>query len=103
MGVCKTGYTSIHSLVDGDLSKWDIEHTSNGEHQFWKLSFPLVPGYEGKVDELQIGRIKNVQGSIRMTRERYRHSNILMTGYGGCMPIKRAKSRCRVIKTRSCS
>jgi hypothetical protein len=69
MGVCKDGYTSIHSLVEGDLSDWTIEHVMSGENQFWTLAFALRPGYERKADELELGRIKNVRKSIRLTRE----------------------------------
>ena len=69
MGVCKQGYTSIHSLIQGDLSDCTIDHVMSGENQFWTLVFALRPGYERKADELELGRIKNVRKSIRLTRE----------------------------------
>jgi hypothetical protein len=69
MGVCKPGYISIHSLLDTNLDNYKINHTLEGENHFWVLTFPLQPGYERKADVLEIGRIKNVRKTIRLTRE----------------------------------
>jgi hypothetical protein len=70
MGVCKPGYTSIHSLFEGDLSQSIVERLSKDGNQLCRLSFPLAPGHQAKIDEIKIGRIKNVRSTIRMTRER---------------------------------
>ena len=69
MGVCKPGYASIHSLLHANFDNFKINHTSEGENNLWVLTFRLQPGYERKVDELEIGRIKNVRKTIRLTRE----------------------------------
>ena len=71
MGVVEEGYTSIHSLIQGDLSQWSVDHTQQGENQFWRLYFELNPGYERKVDEIEIGRTPDVKMTIRLTREKY--------------------------------
>ena len=71
MGVTKEGFTSIHTLIQGDLSEWSVDHTQQGENQFWRLYYGLNPGYERKVDEIEIGRIPNVTSTIRLTREKY--------------------------------
>lgn len=71
MGVAKEGFTSIHTLIQGDLSKWTVNHIQQGENQFWRLYYSLNPGDERKVDEIEVGRIPNVTSSIRLTREKY--------------------------------
>jgi hypothetical protein len=71
MGVCKEGYISVHSVLEGNLDNWSIEHTQRGPVHFWFLSFVLSPGHEGAAEFAEIGRIKDVQSSIRMTREKY--------------------------------
>ncbi len=73
MGVCKPGYTSIHSLLQGNLSGCAVKHVTSGENQFWRLAFALRPSYERKADELEVGRIKNVRKSLRLTREKLTH------------------------------
>lgn len=93
MGACKPGYTSIHSLLQGDFNKCTVNHTSEHENQFWVLTFPLQPGYERKADELEIGRIKNVRKTIRFTREMSSHPispDLFLTGVGrgGYQPVK---------------
>jgi hypothetical protein len=71
MGVTKKGFASIHTLIQGDLSKWSVDHTQQGDNQFWRLYYGLNPGYERKVDEIEVGRIPNVTSSIRLTREKH--------------------------------
>ena len=70
MGVVKQGYSSIHSLLEGDFGECTTEHTVEADHQFWRLSFRLAPRRERQADEVSIGRLKNVRSTIRLTREK---------------------------------
>jgi len=71
MGICKPGYTSIHSVLRELPNGCKIDHSFSGEHQFWTLYFSLKPSFERKADEIALGRIKNVVGVMRLTREMY--------------------------------
>ena len=71
MGICKPGYTSIYSLFSDIPDDCNIDHSFSGEHQFWTFYFNLKPSFERQVDELALGRIKNVVSVLRLTREMY--------------------------------
>lgn len=69
MGICKPGYTSIHSIVSSLPENCRIDHSFSGEHQFWTFYFTLKPSFERQFDEVALGRVNNVVGVVRLTRE----------------------------------
>jgi hypothetical protein len=72
MGVCHEGYTSLHTFIDTsvtDCEECSVLHAYDDANKFWTLSWLLKPGQERKIDEFEVGRVKNVLGSIRLTRE----------------------------------
>jgi hypothetical protein len=71
MGICKPGFTSIHSVVSDIREDCKIDHSFSGEHQFWTFYFKLKPSFERQIDEVALGRINNVVNVVRLTREMY--------------------------------
>jgi hypothetical protein len=69
MGVCKPGYASIHSFLQG-LEDCAIDHRTSGEDPIWVLTWGLQPAHERKADEMPVGRINNIRSTIRLTREK---------------------------------
>jgi hypothetical protein len=71
MGLCGDEYVSIRSILDGDFEIFNVAHKCTGETQIWVLTFPLRTGTERKRKLLEIGRIKHVRQSLRLTKETY--------------------------------
>ena len=71
MGVCKAGFTPIHAVLKRAHAGDTLQHTSANGIEIWTLGFGLFPAHGGQVDEFEVGRIRNVRKSIRLTREMF--------------------------------
>jgi hypothetical protein len=69
MGICGPDFISIQSVLDCNFDHCKVQHHTIGANEFWILWFPLRTGYERQREQIEIGRIKNVQCSLRLTKE----------------------------------
>ena len=75
--------SSLHSIMNCLFEKdaADIDHTTIKDQQFWTLSFPLKGSREMERELFEIGHVKNVVSSIRLTKETYLPQILLYFGY----------------------